>query len=57
MKEEEVISFFLSTEQAVVDEVGGQLRREKTGTKENRRSMRSRRRARKRRDDVIVSRT
>jgi len=57
MKEKELISFFLSTEQAVVDEVGGQRRRKKKGTKENKRSMRSRGWARKRRDDVIVSRT
>jgi hypothetical protein len=57
MKEKETISSFLSTEEAVVDEVGGQRRREKKGTKENKRSMRSRGEARKRRDVVIVSRT
>jgi len=52
-----MISFFLSTEQGVVDEMGGQRMREKRGTKENKRSTRSWRRARKRPDDVIVSRT
>ena len=57
MKEKEMLSFFLSTEEAVVDEVGGQRSREKKGAKENKRSVRSQRRARRRRDDVIVSRT
>jgi len=57
MKEKEMISFSLYTEQGVVDEVGGQRRREKKGTKENKRSTRSGRQARKRRDDVIASRT
>lgn len=52
-----MISFSLYTEQGVVDEVGGQRRREKKGTKENKRSTRSGRQARKRRDDVIASRT
>jgi hypothetical protein len=57
MKEKEMLSFFLSIEEAVVDEVGGQRSREKKGAKENKRSVRSQRRARRRRDDVIVSRT
>lgn len=53
MKEKEMIFFFLFTELAVVDEVGGQRRTQKKGTKEYKRSMRSRRRARRRRDAGI----
>jgi hypothetical protein len=57
MKEKEMIFLFLSTEVAVVDEVGGQRRTQKRGTKEYKRSMRSWRRARRRRDGGIVSKT